>query len=492
MADPCYQQGASSWENLDWRARVLQTLSLCKSDAPPAQGSMRSSADTLSSLQGTEGHHGSVLQPTKHGLGPSLHFIRDKSESEVAQSCLILWDPMDCSPPGSYIHGIFQARIQEWVAISFSRRSSRPRDWTQVSLIVGRCFTIWATREQKTKTKSKHTQKAFLSARDLSEDFGEGRGQQAWQRQTGNWKREHPGSHPPPLGRLSSHLFPGLTSAFWLLSFSPSFLIRNETSRSGPLFLIKRLPPLWTPQCRLTPGLTALEGPTRRRPQGTHCHTRGAGVHCGRKTCLFSLLIQGCHVGAVLYETVRPKSLQSCPALCDPMPGSSVHGMLQARTLEWVAMPCSRGSHSLLTEETLWRLTWSRSCTKPWRADPLWNQGAQGPGGHSDRWSSPGCQQQQGRKKQGEEPEEAPPQLNVRGGQARKGSTQPTRRRRTCPVWGPADPVHHSTPGLPVHHQLLESTQTHIHWVSDAIQPSHPLSSPSPAALNLSQPQGLF
>ena len=49
-----------------------------------------------------------------------------------------------------------------------------------------------------------------------------------------------------------------------------------------------------------------------------------------------------------------------------------------------------------------------------------------------------------------------------------------------------------STPGLPVHHQLLEFTQTHVHWVSDVIQPSHPLSSPSPPAFNLSQHQGLF
>ena len=49
-----------------------------------------------------------------------------------------------------------------------------------------------------------------------------------------------------------------------------------------------------------------------------------------------------------------------------------------------------------------------------------------------------------------------------------------------------------STPGLPVHHQLLEFTQTHVHCVGDAIQPSHPLSSPSPPALNLSQHQGLF
>ena len=53
-------------------------------------------------------------------------------------------------------------------------------------------------------------------------------------------------------------------------------------------------------------------------------------------------------------------------------------------------------------------------------------------------------------------------------------------------------PMNHSTPGLPVHYHLLECTQTHVHWVSDAIQPSHPLSSPSPPALSLSQHQGLF
>ena len=52
--------------------------------------------------------------------------------------------------------------------------------------------------------------------------------------------------------------------------------------------------------------------------------------------------------------------------------------------------------------------------------------------------------------------------------------------------------MNRSTPGLPVHHQLLESTQTHVHWVSDAIQPSHPLSFPSPPAFNLSWNQGLF
>ena len=54
------------------------------------------------------------------------------------------------------------------------------------------------------------------------------------------------------------------------------------------------------------------------------------------------------------------------------------------------------------------------------------------------------------------------------------------------------DPMDCSTPGLPVHHQLPESTQTHVHLVGDAVQPSRPLSSPSPPALNLSQHQGLF
>ena len=59
-----------------------------------------------------------------------------------------------------------------------------------------------------------------------------------------------------------------------------------------------------------------------------------------------------------------------------------------------------------------------------------------------------------------------------------------------CPTL--CDPMNHSMPGLPVHHQLPEFTQTHVHWVSDAIQPSHPLSSPSPPTFKLSQHQGLF
>ena len=61
---------------------------------------------------------------------------------------------------------------------------------------------------------------------------------------------------------------------------------------------------------------------------------------------------------------------------------------------------------------------------------------------------------------------------------------------QSCPTL--CNPMNCSTPGLPVHHQLLEFTQTHVHWVGDAIQPFHPLSSPSPPAPNPSQHQSLF
>ena len=62
--------------------------------------------------------------------------------SSVTQSCLTLCDPMDCSLPGSSVHGIFQAIVLEWIAISFSRGSPQPKDQTWVSRIVDRCFTV--------------------------------------------------------------------------------------------------------------------------------------------------------------------------------------------------------------------------------------------------------------------------------------------------------------------------------------------------------------
>ena len=70
-----------------------------------------------------------------------LHYFHH-SLSEVAQSCPTLCNPMDCSLPGSSVHGIFQARVLEWAAISLARGSSQPRNWTQVSCIAGSCFTV--------------------------------------------------------------------------------------------------------------------------------------------------------------------------------------------------------------------------------------------------------------------------------------------------------------------------------------------------------------
>ena len=87
-----------------------------------------------------------------HNLLNSILIIKLDHACVCAQSCPILCNPMDCIPSGSSIHGIFQARILEWVAISFSRESSWPRDRTQVSRVscIGRWIlyhcTTWGAR----------------------------------------------------------------------------------------------------------------------------------------------------------------------------------------------------------------------------------------------------------------------------------------------------------------------------------------------------------
>ena len=90
---------------------------------------------SCNSLEGTEHHR--VLDPEMILMW-----------CEVAQSCPTVCDPMNYSLPHSSVHGIFQARVLEWVSISFSRGSSWPRDQIWVSCIVGRRFTIWAIREE--------------------------------------------------------------------------------------------------------------------------------------------------------------------------------------------------------------------------------------------------------------------------------------------------------------------------------------------------------
>ena len=81
-----------------------------------------------------------------------------KVKVKVAQSCLNLYDPMDYT-----VHGILQARTLEWVAFPFSRGSSRPRDWTQVSLSAGGFLTSWATRETQNFSYKQKTEPPLVS-----------------------------------------------------------------------------------------------------------------------------------------------------------------------------------------------------------------------------------------------------------------------------------------------------------------------------------------
>ena len=91
-----------------------------------------------------------LIQVLTNSVQHRLNMFNSQGEKYLcvnAQLCLTLCNPMNCSLPGSYIHGIVQARILEWVAISFSRRSSQPRNRTQVPHIAGRLLTVWATGE---------------------------------------------------------------------------------------------------------------------------------------------------------------------------------------------------------------------------------------------------------------------------------------------------------------------------------------------------------
>ena len=134
--------------------------------------------------------------------------------------------------------------------------------------------------------------------------------------------------------------------------------------------------------------------------------------------------------------------------VCSP-PGSSIHGVFQTRILECVAIPFSRGSS--------WSRDWTRvSCNAGRFFYHL-----------SYRGSSP-----------------ASPITSVL---VLPNDCSVTQARPTL-----SDPMDCSTSGFPVLYHLLELAQTHVHWVSDAIQPSHPLSPSSPPAFNLSQHQGLF
>ena len=93
--------------------------------------------------------------PPKKECSSGSKVFRGKVNVLVTKLCPTLCNPMDCSPPGSSVHGILQARILEWVAIPFSRRSSWPRDRPRVSYIAGRFFTVCAMLEIRVKANSK-------------------------------------------------------------------------------------------------------------------------------------------------------------------------------------------------------------------------------------------------------------------------------------------------------------------------------------------------
>ena len=103
----------------------------------------------------------------------------------VAQSCPTLCDPLDCSLPGSSVHGILQARILEWVTISFSRASSLSRDQTWVFYMTGRFSTFWATREALT-TEGSILNSAVICQYYLREDLYKGK-KMFLKKHTGCW-----------------------------------------------------------------------------------------------------------------------------------------------------------------------------------------------------------------------------------------------------------------------------------------------------------------
>ena len=128
------QLGEGSWAAV-WGARALEVKrnNLCNNNAGCAGSQVHDGAQRMKSLKAE--HICCYLD------------LKRKMKMEVAYLCPTLCNPMDYSPLGPSVHGISQVRILQCVAIHFSRGSTWPRDQTQDSCIVGRFFTVWATRE---------------------------------------------------------------------------------------------------------------------------------------------------------------------------------------------------------------------------------------------------------------------------------------------------------------------------------------------------------
>ena len=165
-----------------------------------------------------------MTQPPHRSTDPTMFTTSRqprKSETEVTQSCLTLCDPtsMDCSLPGFSVHRIFQARILEWVAISFSRGSSRPSYQTQVSCIVGRRFSLSDQGRRRQVFQGKASWWAVWELRGLE-------------------ARGAADQNPGPLGeehRLSSHILLGSSRQHFLLPQSTG--LKQRTTCSAKLLL---------------------------------------------------------------------------------------------------------------------------------------------------------------------------------------------------------------------------------------------------------------
>ena len=194
----------------------------------------------------------------------------------VTQSCLTLRKPTDCSPPGSSVHSISQARVLEWVAITFSRGSSRPRDQTQVSRMAGKFFTVWAPRKSSSEDHRSYYEHQLLS-----------------------------------VFRATYILF----GSFYVLALELTWISCWCSSWLFKQFHFPRIISQWLPISKL--------------PQPQNIYLIKMRSH--------SMLPKS-------YEKkVKVKVAQSCLILCNPI-DYRVHGILQARILEWVAVLFSGGS----------------------------------------------------------------------------------------------------------------------------------------------------
>ena len=177
---------------------------------------------------------------------------------KVTQWCPTLWDPMDCSPPGFAAHGILQARIPEWISIPFSRDSSWPGDGAQVSCVVGRVFTIWATREAHTGAERPLIQYDWcLCEKRRGTEIKTHRAETMWRRGRPAWRRYQPRSSegdgkPREPRERNGQSLPGHLQKGPVLMTPPSRAWRLQTSETiyFPIPEKHLLLPYWLCQSR--------------------------------------------------------------------------------------------------------------------------------------------------------------------------------------------------------------------------------------------------